>query len=268
MKIGFQLSSIQDRIHSPGDVSECFTKIRRIGYRYVQIQYLSPEIRDDEIEINLMRHSLHCVGTQDDYPGSLAQMDRILEKNRLWNSGYVCSALWPEQCVNPAGYMNFPEYARFTEEMDEAGKKVLENGMIFTYHPLFFDFAERDGVIPLDYLLSHTKSDIQVTLDLYHVIRAGLDPVETIRKYKGNMDIVHFKDSIRRPGQSEEMMPLGQGDTDWDPIVRACVEAGVKYCFVEQESCGKDSFECMAESYRYLEPLVRKYSEETTDNYR
>ena len=47
-------------------------------------------------------------------------------------------------------------------------------------------------------------------------------------------------------------MPVGQGDTDWTPVVQACLETGIPWAFVEQERWQKDAFVCMAESFDWM----------------
>ena len=255
MKIGFQVSSIKEHLSTPQDVMASFQKIKNIGYNEVQIQYVPANITDGDINAALLENSLICIGTQDDYPDSLKNIQGILQKNEMWGSSYICSALWPRDCVNAdSKTLGLVRYRDFIHEMDTACKLVRDTGKIFTYHPLFFDFNPVDGVVPVDCLLEQVK-DLQITLDLYHVIGAGLDPVETIRKYSGNMDIVHFKDSKLVNG-AQVLTPLGQGDTDWKPIVQACIEAGVRYCFIEQEHWQKDAFECMADSLAHIQSLL------------
>lgn len=255
MKIGFQVSSIKDHLSTPQDVMTSFQKIKDIGYNEVQIQYVPSNITAADIQTALQENNLVCIGTQDDYPDSLKNIHGLIQKNDVWSSSYICSALWPMDCVNAdSKTLNVERYRDFIHEMDTACKLVQDAGKIFTYHPLFFDFNTVDGIVPVDCLLEQVKG-LQVTLDLYHVIAAGLDPVETIRKYSGNMDIVHFKDSKLVDGE-QVLMPLGQGDTDWKPIVQACVEAGVQYCFIEQEKWQKDAFECMADSFAHIQSLL------------
>jgi hypothetical protein len=50
----------------------------------------------------------------------------------------------------------------------------------------------------------------------------------------------------------EQLVPAGQGDTDWTNVAAACVECGVEYGFVEQERWLKDPFDCMKEALDWL----------------
>ena len=256
MKIGFQVSSIKEYLSTPWAVMESFKKIKNIGYGEVQIQYVPTHITADDIKTALTENGLVCVGTQDDYPDSLRDIRTLIEKNAQWGGRYICSALWPMDCVNPdSRTINMERYRAFINEMQAACRLVKDAGKIFTYHPLFFDLNPVEGVIPLDCLLEEVP-ELQVTLDLYHVIASGLDPVETIRKYSGNMEIVHFKEGKQLNGESV-LMPLGQGDTDWKPILKACLAADVRHCFIEQEKWHKDAFECMADSYTHIQSLMK-----------
>ena len=47
-------------------------------------------------------------------------------------------------------------------------------------------------------------------------------------------------------------MPVIHGEINWEPIIDATIETGIKYAFAEQETFEKEPFECLTESYEYL----------------
>ena len=59
--------------------------------------------------------------------------------------------------------------------------------------------------------------------------------------------MVHFKDAA-----GEALVPAGQGDTNWNGVVEACMEACVPYAFVEQERWDRDPFICLKEAMDWL----------------
>ncbi len=65
--------------------------------------------------------------------------------------------------------------------------------------------------------------------------------------------MVHFKDS--RDGR---LVPAGQGQTNWDGVVAACLETGVGYGFVEQETWEGDPYLCLKAAMTWLEEQIKQ----------
>jgi sugar phosphate isomerase/epimerase len=65
--------------------------------------------------------------------------------------------------------------------------------------------------------------------------------------------MVHFKDE-----KEGVLVPAGQGEVNWDGVVKACLEAKVPYGFVEQERWERDPYNCMKEAMDWLEEEIRK----------
>ena len=63
---------------------------------------------------------------------------------------------------------------------------------------------------------------------------------------------VHFKDLKMKTDNKYEMAEIGEGNLDWDAIIKACEEAGTKWALVEQDVCQRDPFESLKMSYDYL----------------
>lgn len=50
--------------------------------------------------------------------------------------------------------------------------------------------------------------------------------------------------------------PVGYGVIDFSKIIVTCMDLGVEYAFVEQDTCyGEDPFECLKKSYDYLKSM-------------
>ena len=55
-----------------------------------------------------------------------------------------------------------------------------------------------------------------------------------------------------------QLVPAGQGDTDWTGVVKTCTETNVEYGFVEQERWTRDPFDCMREALDWLDGQRRE----------
>ena len=82
---------------------------------------------------------------------------------------------------------------------------------------------------------------INFTLDTYWIQYGGNDVVETIKKLKGRIECVHFKDymiAVNAEGKGFEprFAPVGDGNINFARALEAAREAGAKYFLVEQDN--------------------------------
>jgi len=245
-KLGIQISSVRKYLQTPEDVLESFRKVSKIGYKTIQIQWISPSVPVSFIDDALKETQLDCIGTQDYYDEVIGNLDEIIKMNNLWDGKYICVSGIPERYHSYEGCMSF------TAELDQVTKRLASSGKILTFHPRCQDFMQFNGHNSVELLLENTSNDFQIVLDVYHIINAGLNPIDWVHKFKGRMDIIHFKDKIITSEGKEVLVPVGQGSTSWKDIFRACEQTGIKYAFAEQESWLKDPFECLEDSYKFI----------------
>ena len=111
-------------------------------------------------------------------------------------------------------------------------------------------------------------------VDTCWVHYAGVDPVQYILKYKGQMNLLHLKDFectnlaagpvyalINSNGEAKgsrasngfKFTPLGKGRQDFASILEAAEEVGIEYVIYEQdETYEQNAIEAAAESRKYL----------------
>ena len=107
----------------------------------------------------------------------------------------------------------------------------------------------------MDYFIKYGKFSFIV--DTYWLAYAGINPVDFIKKLGKRAICVHFKDLAMATITETTMAPVGDGNLDWEKIIAACEEAGVKYALVEQDTCKEDPFICLKKSYNYLKEALK-----------
>lgn len=250
IKLGYQLSSITPYINTAESIEESFEKIARIGYRDVQLQGIPIDLDDNIITGALKNTGLNCVATQEDYIlGFGDNPDRYIERALACSADYFSCALVPYDIDSREGIK------AFSDILIKIVEKVQKAGMIFSFHPIPPDFRMVDGETAADILMDFLPQNAQLTFCVNAAFGAGISPDLIFNKYKGRMDLVHFKDDILLPNGERQLMPLGQGGHDFAPIIEQCHVAGVKYIFAEQERWLKDAFLCAEESYNYIKSL-------------
>lgn len=124
------------------------------------------------------------------------------------------------------------EIKKSAELLNKSGELAKKAGLQFGYHNHATEFNITDGIVSYDYFTSQISADIlQLELDLGWVFRAGQNPVEIFKKYKGRFPLLHVKDMTA----TGEIVPFGKGVYDFKETFNNLDIAGVKYFFLEQD---------------------------------
>lgn len=244
--IGIQISSVRAHLQTPEDVLESFRKVSKMGYKHIQIQWINPEIPIEFIHDALQETGLNCIGTQDYYDLVVDHLDEVIEANHLWGGTYITVSGIPER------YQTYEGCLEYAEELNKLSIYLESKGLILNFHPRSKDVFHYDEKNSLEVIFENTHKEFQFLLDIYHIVDAGLDPVEWIHRVEGRNDLIHYKDGLMDSSDKEVLMPVGQGSVSWEPIFKATKETGIQYTFAEQETSQGDPFDCLEESYNYL----------------
>lgn len=251
MKIGVQISSVKKYLQTPAEVLESFKKCAGIGYQYIQIQWISPNVSNEAIRDALLESGLECVGTQESYKEVFPNMVKYIEMNQMWGGKYLCSsATGMENTFN-----TLDECLSAAEQFNKMAERLKKEGLKFAFHPHNSHIVKIDDRTSLDIIMENTSEDVQFNLDTYHIKTSGNDPAEWIKKAAGRADMIHFKD-YKTVGSQTILCPVGQGVIEWANVFKACNETGVKYCFSEQETWEKDAFACLSDCYQYIKSNI------------
>jgi sugar phosphate isomerase/epimerase len=81
------------------------------------------------------------------------------------------------------------------KNLNEVGKRTLEHGVKFAFHPHAWTIAERKSEVDLILELTDPKL-VFVTLDTCHASVGGIDPVRFVRDHFARIAHFHFKDTL------------------------------------------------------------------------
>jgi sugar phosphate isomerase/epimerase len=256
MKIGqiaAQLYTLREHIKTPAEIAAALKKVRRIGYRAVQVSGMGP-IEESELNRILLGEGLICCATHEPGAKILDETAAVIERLRKLNCRYTA---YPY----PGGvdFGSLPTVLGLAAKLDKAGQLMREAGLALTYHNHAIEFQRLEGKLALDWLYEKTDArNLQGEIDTYWVQHGGGDPVAWCRKLNRRLPLLHLKDYTVIGGRPS-FAPVGCGNLDMPAIVSAADAAGCEWFIVEQDDCyGADPFEALAQSYRYLETLARK----------
>lgn len=240
MEIGIQVSSLKPLLQTVEQVRETFSRLRALNCKTVQLQWIDPSVSAEAIADALKEAQIASVSVQDFYELVLENTDYYTGLNAATGGTWLCVSRIPERLKSPEGLDTFiAELRAMQSKLDSLGQKLC-------FHPVSGDFAAIPGTNAVAYLLEHMP-ELDICLDLYHLNRNCTDMPGFIRRYGKQICMVHFKDAA-----GEALVPAGQGDTNWNGVVEACMEACVPYAFVEQERWDRDPFICLKEAMDWL----------------
>lgn len=89
-----------------------------------------------------------------------------------------------------------PAHARIlAANLNEVGKRTLEHGVKFAFHPHAWTIAERGSEVEMILEMTDPKL-VFVTLDTCHASVGGFDPVTFLRDHYSRVAHLHFKDTL------------------------------------------------------------------------
>ena len=257
MKFGIQLYNFHELTQDLDGFENVLKKVSDIGYHYVQVSGTC-EFDAEWLKEKLEKYDLECVLTHTNVQKMSDDIEKVISDHNIFGADYIGIGGMPR-------LWNFDEFSnddvvdKFIEDYTEIMKKIKASGKLLMYHNHDYEFAHlKNNQTMWDALIERIPPELMgFTLDTYWIQHGGKDPEKEIRRLKGRVPCVHFKDyEIVRMARTERYFrycPVGSGNLDWDGIIDACEFSGVKYILCEQDnSFGADPFELSKMSYDFL----------------
>ena len=243
-KIATQCYTLRDFMHTPGQVDRSFAKLREIGFEAVQISGVAADPK--EVKKFADKNGLTICATHEGGDNILNNVDAVIEKLNLYDckhTAFPCPFDWQ--------VVDYETTVQLAESLEAAAVKMEAAGKVLSYHNHNIEFRKINGERIFDILLGNAPH-LKAEIDTYWVQMGGCDPVEYVNKYAGRQEIFHLKDfGVIYPTKSI-MVPVGSGNLNWNAILPAAEAAGVEWFIIEQDTCHKDPFDSMKDSFDYL----------------
>lgn len=255
-KVAVQLYSLHTDLER--DPAGTLARIRSMGLTQVEA-YGTLGLSPQDFRALLDRAGVTAVGSHVWIGDLKDNLPKIIETARIVGYRYV-GAAWlkppgtpDDRGIGPAEIDTaIATYASACPALKAAGLRVI-------YHIHGYEFAADGTGTLLDRLLAGLDPDcVDLQMDVFWVVKAGVDPVALLRKLGPRVKLLHLKDM--RPGAAtgemtghappDDFAALGRGVTDWTALLTAARAAGVDWYVLEDES--PDAADHLAASLAWL----------------
>ena len=232
------------------DLAAVLAEVAKLGFKGVEFAgyygHEAPAVRK-----MLDDNGLKVAGTHtglDTLVGD--QLGKTMEFNKAIGNKNLIVPGMPAK-YRQGGIDGWKEAAKVFNEISD---KVRGQGFIVGYHNHTVEFEKPAGATetPFDAFFGTAKPDVKVQLDVGHARRAGADPVEVIRKYKGRVVSIHIKEYS--PTNPEA--PLGEGLVQWKDVFGTLESSGgIEWYIVEEEGKSCKEYECIGGAISRLQKM-------------
>ncbi|MBQ7821256.1 MAG: sugar phosphate isomerase/epimerase [Clostridia bacterium] len=257
-KISLQMYTMRNFTKSLPELADTVKKLSDIGFK--NLQYSIPDAYDP-LEVKkifdangIKNDSVFCPAMAlEEKRDKVAKMCEIFDTKRVRIDSIPRSL-----SETASGYKMFAHY------LNEMSELYASMGIKVLYHFHSFEFIKFGNTTGIEILLNETNPDfLLLNPDTHWIQSGGKNPADFLEKYKDRYEYIHTKDySIAKMGPTWEntlsrFAPVGEGNLDWDGIIKVCEKNGVQIYAIEQDDCyGRDEFECVASSFNFLKNIL------------
>jgi sugar phosphate isomerase/epimerase len=248
--IAVQLYTLRDFLKTPSEIAASLKRVRKIGYRAVELAGLGP-IAPTELVRILDGEGLTVCGSHVPMEAIQADPQRVIAELKTWNC--------PNVAVPGCWGKSLSDFKQFATNLNKAVETFAAAGLRLGYHNHSHELVKHDGRRPLDLLMETLSPRAWFEIDTYWITHGGGDPIAWINRVAGRIPCVHLKDMGIDEQGKQFMAEVGEGNLNFPGILFASRSAGAEWLVVEQDVCAGDPFESVTVSLRNLEELNAEF---------
>ena len=256
-RIGLQMYTMRGYVKTLEDYKTTVTKVAEIGYKVLQMT------RPAFMELSENVAFLNSLGLKAD--SVFKPWDKVIPEIAdavKEAEAYGCDVLRTNSIPDEMRIKGADGYREFARLMNESGKVCKDAGLRYMYHFHAFEWITFGKERGIDILLNETDPELVYFYpDVFWLTNAGTEPSVSLRMFKGRAFTMHVKDyAIKQLEGVIENVPyyfasVGEGNLNWDGIMKTANDIGIERFVVEQDMCSGDVFEAIKTSYNSLRKM-------------
>jgi sugar phosphate isomerase/epimerase len=247
LPISVQLYTVRSLMQK--DFAGTIKEVAKIGYKAVELAGFGPH-SPAEVKKICADAGVAISGAHVGIEAMEKDVNKALdEQATLGNTNVIVPYLGNE-------YRTIDGYRKAAASMNKIAAECQKRGMELAYHNHSFEFDKLDGgQTGFDILYNNSDPKlVKAELDVYWLKHGGQDPVAIINRFGPRTLILHLKDMAAGP--ERKFAPVGEGILDFNAILDAAANNGVKYGAVEQDDTyGVNPLDAIKTSFTNLQKL-------------
>lgn len=229
-------------------------KVAEMGYKYIEFAGFF-DYTAEQIKIWLDEFGLVCSGT---HTGINQLEPDCIDKTISYHKAIGCDNLIVPGC----DWSTREKTDAVIKTLDEAQKKLAENGIRLGYHNHSMEFMPTaDGIVFEDEVINRTSVELEI--DTFWLFNAGLDVIAYLEEHKDRIKVIHLKDGIPSVDENKnyEMVhkgvkgfSVGEGRAPVEAVREWANKNGV-LMVIESEGLNPTGLEEVERCIKYLRTL-------------
>jgi sugar phosphate isomerase/epimerase len=254
-RIGLELYSLRDYFKT--DVSGTLAYVKSLGITEVEVAG-TYGMKTEDFKAELDKVGLKPYSTLLDFNLFRDSLSKVVATCKALGIKYAGCAWIP----HVGNKFDKEDADKAIKVFNKAGETLAKEGIKFFYHAHGYEFKPTDDGTLFDYIVKQTNPEnVNFECDVYWAFHGGQDPALLLKKHKGRFVALHLKDMKygQETGELSGNTPLtsdvaiGTGQLDFKKILRAAIQTGVKFYYIEDENAAVK--EHLPISLRYLRNL-------------
>ncbi len=255
--MGIQLYTLRDHIKTAEDFDNTLARLEKMGVRDIQISGIGDIPADVQKEI-IDKHNMKVCVTHKSIDRMENDLDALIEEHKIIDCDAIGLGSAPSE-----GRGNRGNVKKFIERTEKFSKIMKENGMTFNYHNHAFEFQRLDDskYCMMDFLVRDTDPELfNFIPDVAWIHYGEENPAEFLKKLKGRVKVIHFKDYIFDEEGNRHFVPLGEGLVNLEECYKVACELEIPFIMYEHDSDWpeNDPFVACEKSWKYLQKLDKE----------
>ena len=222
----------------PTQPLEAMMMAKEAGFR--AIEFYGDQFDADFYAALLRQSGMACAGWHIAIDTMENEFDRILKRCLLTGCKYAIVPIY--RCDTPE------EWVKFAERLNVLAEKFAPYGIKTGYHSHKSDFEVFDGVSAWDIVAQNTAPEVVLQLDTGNVGTANANVLDTLAKYPGRNQSVHFKPYHK----DDPIAGIGKDQLPWKEIFEWCEGPGQTDFIVVEYEHDVDMKAMLNDTYSYL----------------
>lgn len=254
--MAIQLYTLRDFIKNAEDFDSTLAKLSAMGVKDIQISGIGDIPAEKQKEI-VDKYNMNVCITHKSMDWMKDDIEGIMAHHKTIGCDAIGIGSAPDEGRGSSGRVR-----NFIKEAEKIGKTFKENGLTFNYHNHSFEFHKLDDYnrCMMDLLIDETDPELFYFIpDVAWIHYGGQNPAEVLKKLKGRVKVLHFKDYIIDENGYRKFVSLGKGIVNLKECYDVACELGIPYIAYEQDCdwVDGDAFKATAESWAFMQELIK-----------